>query len=198
MGWLESLDEVEAVRREVHASVGAELVSVRYFTLDYGRSDIAPGHHGPRIISDVSEWSSPQWSCGPGDSVDFGVELDLSSGRTLSVTWETPGNHESLDVFPGRLIGSRLDDSPDVAVWEVTETSRWQEFVGAVITAVDLHFIPWAPGQGFWCTRVAVSFGNQTVVMMLGEIGVNGNIEPSADNVAVLFSPSGLPAWERR
>lgn len=198
VGWVRSVDDVEEMRRAAGVVVGEELVGVRYLTIDYGRFEIAPTHRGPRFVTDLSEWFSPPWLCGPGDSVDFGVELDLASGRALSVTWEAPGNHESLDVFPGRLIDSALYQSPDVAAWDVSSTPRWRQLVGHPITAVDLHFIPWAPDDGFWCTRVAFSFGTQSVVLMLGEIAADGQIAPSADNVAVLFSPNELPAWELR
>lgn len=198
MGWLSSLDDVQMLRADVQSLVGAELVAVRYVALDYRRFDLAPGHRGPRVIIDQIEWMAPDWTHASGDGIDYGVELDLSSGRTLAVTWESPGNHESLDVFAGKLIGSVLDVEPDVAVWEVTTGSRWSDLIGNPITAIELHYVPWAPDEGYWCTRVTVEFGRANVVLLLGEFTPTGDVAPSADNVAVLFSPQSLPEWELR
>ena len=186
------------LRDNVHAFVAAELVAVRYLALDYTRIDMAPDHRGPRAITDPIEWVAPDWTHILGDGVDYGVELDLSSGRTLAISWEPPGNHESLDLFAGKLIGSVLDDEPDVAVWEVTTRSRWSHLVGNAITAIDLHYVPWAPNDGYWCTRVTLEFGPTNVVLLLGDFTDEGDLAPSANNVAVLFSPASLPEWELR
>jgi hypothetical protein len=192
MAWFSSLDDVQMLRDELHELVSAELVTVRYLTLDYTRFAVAADHSGPRAIADETEWTAPHWTHPIGDGVDFGVELDLSSGRTLSIAWEPPGSHESLEVFPGRLIGSLLDDEPDVAVWDVTARSRWTDLVGRTITAIDPHYIPWAPNDGYWCTRVALHFGAAAVVLLLRAFTENGDLTPSANNIAVLFSADYL------
>ena len=198
MGWLPSLDDVEILRADVQSFVSAELVAVRYVALDFQRFDVAPDHRGPRQITDLIEWAAPGWAHASGDGIDCGVELDLSFGRTLAVTWESPGRHESVDVFGGKLVGSVFDEEADVAVWDVTSGSRWSQFIGDVITSIELHYIPWAPGDGYWCTRVTIGFESADVVLLLGDFDEVGLLEPSANNVAVLFSPKSLPEWERR
>lgn len=198
MAWVQSLDEVGRARGALRTFIGSTIVGVRYITIDYRRWDVSPDHRGPRVIDDRVELASPPWSHRIADSVDFGVELDTASGRMLSIGWETSVEHESLEVFPGRLIGSVLDASPDVAIWDVASSSRWREFIGRPITTVDVHYMPWSPDGGFWCTRAAVAFGDSQVVLLLGEVDQTESIVPSADNIAVLFPPIALPEWELR
>lgn len=198
MAWVQSLDEVKHAREALRPFIGSTIVGVRYITIDYRRWDVSPEHRGPRVIDDPLELASPPWSYRIADSADFGVELDMASGRTLSIGWETPGEHESLQVFPGRLVGSVLDASPDVAIWDLAASSRWRELIGRTITELDVHYIPWSPDEGFWCTRVKLAFGDSEVVLLLGEVDQTESIVPSADNIAVLFPPVDLPEWELR
>lgn len=198
MGWLSSESEVQSLRDDISAFVGDTLVAVRYLTLDYARWEVARDHRGPRPLTTRSDWQDEGIAHPGGDTLDFGVELDLHSGRTLAVSWETPGHHESLAIFGGQLIGSTLEHNPDIAICDVGTTSRWRPLVGKAMTAIDLHYIPWAPHEGFWCTRVRIDFGSTNVVLLLGELTMGGELVPSADNVAVLFEPASLPEWELR
>lgn len=198
MGWLSSEREVQSLRDEISAFVGDTLVAVRYFTLDYARWDVAPDLRGPRALTTQTDWQDEGIAYPQGDTLVFGVELDLNSGRTLAVTWQLPGHHESLEILGERLIASTLDHNPDVAVCDVGTTSRWRPLVGKAIAAIYLHYIPWAPHEGFWCTRVHIDFGSTNVVLLLGELTIAGELVPSADNIAVLFDPVTLPEWELR
>lgn len=175
--------------------VGAQLQHVRYFTLDYARDRRAPAAKGPRLILDPREWSEPSWRFPDCDSVDFGVELETADGRVFSSTWDPPGVHEGLGLRAGHLIGSALNEKADAAIWDVTTRSGWAPLVGQSFTDVRLHYLPWATPPGFWCRRISLKVGPSLVELLLGEGRVNNSVGPSADNVAVLFDPPGLPDW---
>jgi hypothetical protein len=198
MGWLQSEGDVQILRDDLSASVGDRLVAVRYLTIDYARWEVAPDFRGPRILRTSTDWHDEHIAHLLGDTLDYGVELDLESGRTLAITWESPGYHESLEVFGGKVIDSFLDPEPDIAVCEVGTTSRWRPLLGEVMTAIEAHYIPWAPDDGFWCSRVNLYFGATNVVLLLGALTSDGALIPSADNVVVLFAPASLPEWELR
>jgi len=91
-----------------------------------------------------------------------------------------------------------LVEERDVAIWDVGTRSRWQPFIGADAVAVTLNYEPWDASGAFWCTRIELAFSSASVVLLLGEAGRDGEVGPSADNVAVLFEPATLPPWERR
>jgi hypothetical protein len=80
-------------------------------------------------------------------------------------------------------------------VWDVSHAGRWDSFMGVAITDVMLHYRRW-PGDGYWCSRIAVDFGGRVVHLLLGDAGAEQRLVPSSDNIAVLFPGEPLPSWE--
>ena len=72
---------------------------------------------------------------------------------------------------------------------------RWDGFIGYEISDVQLHYRPWAPGEGFWCTRVTITVRGSDI-QFLGGQAESQVLAPSADDIAVLFPPARLPEWE--
>jgi hypothetical protein len=169
---------------------------VRYVDIDYRRDQLAPGHRGPRWVSDEREWVDPTWSHPRCDSVDFGVELETMSGRTFSITWDSPGMTEGLGIDELPLLGSAVLEDAATAVWEVGERSAWATLIGGEVTQVRMHYRPWGE-QGFWCSRISMSVGQADVEFLLAEGSIDGDVVPSAENVVVIHSPDELPEWER-
>jgi hypothetical protein len=170
---------------------------VRYVTLDYRRWELAPNAIGTRVIADASEWLEPPWRYHNCDSVDLGVELTTTGNRVFSITWDALGCHESIGLREQPLLGFRFDEDRDVAIWDVSERSRWQpHLTREVIQNVDLHYLPWGD-EGFWCPRITLGFDIGSIELLLGEGRADQGVDPSADNVAVLFAPESLPEWEQ-
>lgn len=56
---------------------------------------------------------------------------------------------------------------------------------------------PWAPDDGYWCTRVTITIGGSDIQLLGGEADAGQILAPSANNIAVLFAPARLPEWEQ-
>lgn len=202
--WASTPEMVEQRRVEAQRLVGTELAAVHYYDIDYFRHDVAPDHTGSWEILDDSEWQQPSWAYPDCDSIDFGVEFMTAAGETYSVTWDPPGDREGIGIQQTPLLGSALLPDGQFAVWSVGDRSRWSDLIGERITGVDLHYLPWlhevegSPKDGFWCTRITITFGDVRAVLTLGEGKEGGGVAPSADTVAVLFEPIVLPDWEDR
>jgi hypothetical protein len=93
--------------------------------------------------------------------------------------------------------GAAYPEDADVAVWDVSQAGRWDSFTGAPITDVVLHYRPWAPGDGYWCSRITLDFDGRPVHMLLGQPDAGQQLAAAANNIAVLFPPAPLPEWER-
>ncbi|MFF5233919.1 hypothetical protein [Dactylosporangium sp. NPDC000521] len=182
--------------REEHARqmAGAVIRAVRYVDLDYFRHEVAAEHEGPRQIVDEAEWARPTWRCDGFDSIDHGVELECADGRVFGVTWQSPSWTEGLVFWEQPLLGNAVRPEADVAVWDVTARSGWADFAGRSVLDVQVHYEP--DDDGFWCRRATLRYHRGDVNLLLGESSRSGSeLQPSADNVAVVFPSSPLPAW---
>lgn len=77
-----------------------------------------------------------------------------------------------------------------------TPRSTRGDFRGHEISNVQLHYRPWAPDDGYWCTRITITVRG-SAIQFLGGQAESQALAPSADNIAVLFPPARLPEWER-
>lgn len=196
--WASSQEVVEERLRLADRLAGLRLQAVRYFTIDFRRWERMPEYRGPREITADHEWLEPTWRYQNCDSMEYGLELEAESGRVFSVTWDPLGDHEGIGIDEAPLVASTLTADADVAVWDVSHHSRWSELVGQEIVALQPHYRPWDPSGGFWCSRITVRFQSVDVEVLLAQGSENGEVEPSADSVAVLFPPTPLPVWETR
>jgi hypothetical protein len=179
--------------------VGLVLSKVRYVDLDYGRSDHAPEHRGPRTIVDETEWQDPTWRYDGFDAIDHGIEFETSDGRVFSVTWDSPGRTEGIGLRELPLIGHAVVADADVAAWDVTEHSGWTDAIGEPIRDVVLHYFPWQSpyASGFWCPRLTIDVNGGPFYLLLGEAHMPDlTLRASSDNIAVVFPPNGVPEWE--
>jgi hypothetical protein len=198
-GFAESATEVEHRRDEAASLVGEQVVEVTYYTLDYQRDRFRPGLNGLHWVSAEAEWAEPTWRTPRCDSLDYGVELVTQTGRRFSITWDPPGWREGMGISEAPFVETVLRPKADVAAWRVTSQPNWATVLTWPVTSVDLNFIRWEQTTDqYWCTRVTIGVGDRTVIMMLGEGTTDGQIEPSADNIAVLFDETHLPTWELR
>jgi hypothetical protein len=191
-------EQMEHRRTRARELVGLVLERVRYVDIDYHRVDRAPDHTGPRPIVDDAEWLNPTWRHDDFDSVDHGIELEISGPRLFTVTCDSPGWTEGISIREQPLIGYAVVEDADVAVWDVSTRSGWARFVGKPIADVDLHYSPWESpaATGFWCPRITLTIDKCLVHLILGEArGPTLALGPSADNVAVLFPPHDAPDW---
>lgn len=137
-----------------------------------------------------TEWAKPTWQWPTFDAVDYGVELHTDSGQVFSVAWDPPGpQQEGIGLREVPFLGTGISAEANFAVWNVTHRSRWTALIGTTVSDVELSYEPWAKSEGFWCPRITVRFRDARVDMVLGDIGPDGELHPSANNVAVLFSP---------
>lgn len=192
--WAPDEDEVRLRRERADALVGEVVADVRYWMLDYSRDARAPEVTGPREITDAGELARPTWAHEGADATDHGLEVMTTSGRIFSLTWDPPAEHEGVGVEETPMLGSALRVDADAAVWSVVDRSpAWLGTGGAVVDAVGLHYAPW-PGGGFWCPRITLVVGPRAIEVLLADVR-DGQLQPSADDVAVLHPGTTLPPW---
>jgi len=180
--------------------VGERVRAICYFTIDYRRDELHPEliGSGPRTITDGYEWTDPPWRFDGFDAMDYGFEVITESGATFSVTWDPPGDHEGIGLQPVQMIGSGVRSDADVAIWVLAgRTGPWAPMIGRLVTAVDLHYLPWNEESGSqWCPHITLHGEQGTIDVVMGD-SRDGTLVPSADNVAVLHHSDSLPAWLR-
>jgi hypothetical protein len=192
-GWVATEQGIADRRALAGRLVGKRFVEVQYVDLDYRGWDL--GHHDRtqrRAITDDSEWQVPTWDAGQFHRVDLGIEFCDEGGKTWSVTWDLPGDTESLRLQEGRA------SHAGAAVWDVTHREPWRSCLDSVVTDVQLRYHAWdVDAGGFWCSRISIFFGTRRVEVLLGDRGPgDNNLVPSANNIAVLLDPSRVPDWE--
>jgi len=195
--WVASLAEVEERRQHALRLAGLQLATVRYCDIDYAMLDRTGGQQGPRQVLGATEWQEPSFRYEFGDCTDYGVELETACGRVFSVSWDTPGWHEGIWLRELPLIGEAVLPAANTAICDVSRAGRWHRFIGHEISDVQLHYRPWAPNDGYWCTRITVTIGGSDIQFLGGYGEAGQTLGPSADNIAVLFPPALLPDWER-
>jgi hypothetical protein len=193
-GWVANEQGLADRRALAERLVGKRIIEVQYVDLDYRGWDL--GHHDQsqrRTITDESEWQVPTWDAGHFHHVDLGIEFTDENGKTWSVTWDLPGDTESLRLQQGPA------SEAGAAVWDVTDREPWRNCIDSAVTDVQLRYHPWEIGAGgFWCSRISIFFGTGRVEVLLGDRGLGDkDLVPSANNIAVVLDPSRLPDWER-
>jgi hypothetical protein len=189
MPWVTTAAERQ--EREEHASalVGAHIVSVRYFEIDYARlRDATEGEvqRGGRLITAGDEWSDPSWRWPDFDAVDFGVELDTADGVTFGLVWQQAGMNEGITMRRESLRPGRLVADGAFAIWDVTERSRWTALMPQRVTAVELFWHRLEHSGDLCCDGVTIRFGSEALHLTIGDADGGGRLVGSADNVAVL------------
>jgi hypothetical protein len=101
--WVPSMEEAEQGRQDARRLVDSKIECVRYVDIDYRRTERPDGTRGPRTIVDSDEWAEPTWLYLGCHSLDFGVELQLSTTDSVWVTWQPPGLHEGLALHRGAI-----------------------------------------------------------------------------------------------
>jgi hypothetical protein len=139
--WAASEELVAARRNRARELIGQCLSSVVYVLLDYSQPDRAIGS-GPRVIDSIEEFASPTWRCGSFDWADYAIELTTTAGRVFTVSWDSPGFHEGIRLREVPALGTACTEDANVTLWDVSQASRWDEFIGVEITDVTLHPLP--------------------------------------------------------
>jgi hypothetical protein len=188
---------VEERRQHAQRVVGLKLAAVRYCEIDYAMMDRPAGQEGPRQVVSAAEWQKPSFRYAFGDCTDHGVELETACGRVFTVSWDSPGWHEGIWLRELPLVGEAVLAEVNTAIWDVSRAGRWDRFIGHEISRVQLHYRPWAPGDGYWCTRITVTVCGSDIEFLGGQAEAGQILAPSADDIAVLFPPARLPEWER-
>jgi hypothetical protein len=167
--------------------------AVRYVNFDYTMPDRPEDLRGARTVTSEQEWREPAWRYEFGDSVDWGVGLGTACGRLFTVTWDAPGWHEGIWLREAPV----MTGDANVAIWDVSHAGRWDDFIGPQISDVLLHYRPFGPDDGYWCSRITIKVLGHGVELLLGEGQADQTLSPSADNIAVVFPPAQLPKWEQ-
>jgi hypothetical protein len=165
--------------------------------IDYGQLERPADARGPRMISSEAELAAPTRRCETFDWADYGVEFTASSDRIFTVSWDRPSWHEGIWIREVPARGSAFQEDHDVAIWDVSRAGRWDRYLGAIISDVVMHYRPWAPDDGYWCSRITLVIEGSPVQLLLGERDDNQQLVPAADSIAVMFPPALLPDWER-
>jgi hypothetical protein len=194
--WAGSLAEVRQRRQHARHLAGLQLAAVRYCEIDYAMPDRAGGQEGPRQVVSAAEWQEPPFRYEFGDCTDYGVELETACGRVFTVSWDPPARHEGIWLRELPLIGEAVLAAANTAIWDVSRAGRWDRFTSHEISDVQMHYRPWAPDDGYWCTRVTITVRGSDIHFLGGQAEAQ-TLAPSADDIAVLFPPAPLPQWQR-
>jgi hypothetical protein len=200
LSWVRTAAEIAPRREHAARLIGERLVEVRYYDIDYTRWTVAPEYRGHRLIEQEAEWLDPSWRCEGFDAVDHGIELETDAGRVFSVTWDPPGDQEGIGLQELPLAGISVCVQADIAVWPVGRPGRWRDVLGQQIRDVQLHYQPWDQqswddADAFWCPRITLVWAHTQIDVVLGDWDAEGRFRSSADNLAVVFDPGGLPDW---
>jgi len=121
-------DEYEKIAGSL---IGKTIAGTRYYEIDYGNGEF---HF----------FDDPRF-----DSLDHGLEIELSTGGHFSITWgaefEQYGISLNSDALSTILSGGRSLD--------VSHTPRWKPIVGRTVRSVDV-FWSWCQESGRPETRV--------------------------------------------
>ncbi len=190
-----SLNEVKEQRQHARRLVGLQLAAVRYCEIDYVMPDRPQGQEGPRQVVSAAEWQEPPFRYEFGDCADYGVELETACGRVFTVSWDSPGWHEGVWLRELPLVGEAVLADANTAIWDVSRAGRWDRFIGYEISDAQLHYLPWAPNDGYWCPCVTITMRGSDIQLLGGQAEAGQTLAPSADSIAVLFPPACLPEW---
>jgi hypothetical protein len=112
-----------------------------------------------------------------------------------SVTLDLPGKVEGLGIVEELLIPSALLPTATAAIWNVATTDRWAQRIGTTIEDVDLNYQHGTQSGGWSSNWITLTFATGEVDFVLAQAQQSGAIEPSADDVTVVFSHQDLPDW---
>ncbi len=154
--WAASAEEAGAFESEAAELVGETVSAVRYVNLDYLAGQFRGQERGPRLIESSEEWAEPTWRHPACDTVDWAVELRTASGRSFTVSWDSPGMQEGIGLRKVVAVGTAVDESADAAIWDVSQQRGWRDLVGRTVTDVVMHYREWGEGAALWCPWITV------------------------------------------
>ena len=95
--------------------------------------------------------------------LDWGLELDTSDGRMFATNWYT-SPFEGIDFDEERLLDTSLGSDAWVAIWDVTATERWGDYVGRTVTRVQVCWERWEH-DAFACHAIVLDVGDAMFVV---------------------------------
>jgi hypothetical protein len=193
-GWVPTEQDVVARRLAARRLVGLRMASVHYLNIDYRGWDLGFREPALREVANGAEWERPPWNGAGFHSIEFGVEIRTSDNQVFSVSWDPPGEAESLRISASALTGEVTSG----AIWDVSAVPPWDACVGRPVTDVVLHYHPWSGSEpGYWCSRATIVVDYERVDVLLGDWAPNGReLGPAANNIAVLLDSDAVPDFE--
>jgi hypothetical protein len=76
------------------------------------------------------------------------------------------------------LAGEAVLAEGNTAIWDVSRAGRWDRFIGHEISRVRLHYRPWAPDDGYWCSRVTVTVCGSDIQFLGGRAEAGQTLAP--------------------
>jgi hypothetical protein len=147
---------------------GERIVRVRYSEIDYG--DGKPG-----------------WRHHFGDVLDFGLELETSTGRIFHVIWDGRFFAYGLSLQEGDL----AKHVTSAAVWDVTEESRWAQVINQAVRDVAVYWSEVETDASVTCypQDIALIFESGARVILSASQYLEDTDQPfgMSDEVTVIF-----------
>lgn len=182
--WVITAQEREAIFAAANELVGETISDVRYFVPDVSdvSSFAAPIHY------EHFDWISP---------VGMGIEFETASGRLFSAVWILEQNACGVSIGRGSVAERR--DHTGLLPVTVTDTDSWRSRIGSKITGVDLHWgrVDTEGRDTVWSVRLSLS-GLNAVEIALAAVNEFGELEPSADDLVVIFDEQVALTQRRR
>lgn len=153
--------------------IGEEIRKVSYFELDYGVAS---------------------YDCGYYDSLDFGLQFDMTSGNSYYMIWDKQYIEFDLKFSIGHLKGE-LKVEKNIICHDATATNRWVGLVGCEIKQVKSYWDFEVHSRVHFPIALEFFFANQfSLVVAAADISSEGYITV-ADSISV-FSKKSINMFE--
>lgn len=159
--------------------VGERIRGVNYFEIDYGA--------GREYWNQDSEY----------DSLDFGLDLEMASGRIWGIIWGSEFVQYGISILPFSL-HSELGTYHHV---DVSDQSRWAGYIGCTIENVQ---IAWANGVAYRNGKYEGEFYPQELILSFSSGGPvciaaleirESSHYGMSDNITVFFDSSAAARY---
>ncbi len=166
------------MEQHLQSLMGLQILEVTYVELDYESSGPMWGSQSPYF-----------------DSLDFGVELALDDGSSVSITWEGDYHQYGVSLSEGPL---KLKSGP--VSWPASE--RWRDVLKTPIKRAGVFWSFWEsldqdrrkPERRYFPQDIRLEFeGGDWVTISAFEFRADGGIGmPGTDNITVFFREQDL------
>jgi len=162
--------EKEEYEKDALELIGHSISKVTYFEIDYNEPGFLSNDH---------------------HSLDYGLQFDLSNGKSFYMIWDSQKVQYDLKLKSGQLTNELNPDS-NTAAHDVSSLQEWAERINQKITSIESYWSfvrSSALGQKTWYPQdLEIKFDNglNTIISAI-EVTSEGQIYAMADHISIFF-----------